>query len=185
MKLLIVVLAVATLGSSVYGGSISQSLQTLFIGARYQDVIIDFPQVFDKVINSSSSFGTLNDVTRSAIVNDLRTRTRTMQEPVMKVVRSLELDNRATQFWIANRIAIRGVEVGPLRALAAVPMPFIIREAYKAKIFPVEVVEENVRFTRQTASSQAYGVDKINAPNVWAKSNTGKGVVVGNTHYII
>lgn len=72
---------------------------------------------------------------------------------------------------------VKGVGLGPLQALAAVPGPFQIREAGTASIFPA-IDEQPLREVRQSDQLQ-WGVDKINSTGCWNSGYEGENIVVG------
>ncbi|KAJ0393510.1 hypothetical protein ATCC90586_008690 [Pythium insidiosum] len=90
------------------------------------------------------------------------------------------LESKATQFsrvasfWISNQLFIEGATASLVERLAAHPSIAEIREELVLKLPEVVVASSNSTSTLGTE----WGVDKIQAPSVWADGNTGQGIIV-------
>jgi hypothetical protein len=77
-------------------------------------------------------------------------------------------------FWISNQVFIHGASIQMVEKLAALSSIAEIREE---QILTLPHVAPGTA-TNATTGSPEWGVKIIQATNVWAKGNTGKGVVV-------
>jgi len=127
-------------------------------------------------VSSSALSGLSGDDRNNVIVNMLQSKTKAMQAPVIESLMAMGVqEDQITSFWVANKFAVKGMDLGPLKALSGVPGLFTVREPYYAKVFPMGEPRE----VRQAEGEVQWGVAKINAPAVWKSGNKGKGVVVG------
>jgi len=183
MKLFLSLIVVATFVASGQAGRITDALQAVFLRGTRQDVVIDFPNVMGHALPIGHLGSNPSEAAQTNFINTLRAQTRAVQLPVLNAIQSLGLSEKATPFWIANRIELKGVEIGPLRALAAIPGNFVIREGIRVKAFPVVETpaddQESYNRRSRQSSDTPYGVTKVGAPNVWAKGNKGEGIVIG------
>ncbi|TMW55713.1 hypothetical protein Poli38472_010595 [Pythium oligandrum] len=88
---------------------------------------------------------------------------------------------KSTSFWITNQIYIEGTTMSFLQRLAAMPT---VAEISEEDIYTIpDVPSTPINAIRSLASaadvSTEWGLDKIQAPAVWATGNTGEGVIVG------
>jgi subtilisin family serine protease len=178
-----VIILVVGLVVSTQAGILSKSLvQSFLSGGDTKDVIVEFPSMIDSVISNSQLSGLSGSDRTNMIVSLMQLQTKASQAPIISALTSLGISEDQIQpFWVDNKFAIKNAPLGPLQALAAIPGPFTVREPFQVKIFPNVAVDEefNNRFVRQSANNTPqWGVDKINAPTVWAKGFTGQNIVV-------
>ncbi|TMW69617.1 hypothetical protein Poli38472_001773 [Pythium oligandrum] len=117
--------------------------------------------------------------TRGALIEDLVSRLQQHAEDSQVEVGALFAKEaageytKAESYWISNQIFVEGATASFLERLSALPSVGEIREEEVYKVPEVFAAPMN-----STATNE-WGVEKIQAPAVWATGNTGKGVIVG------
>ncbi|TMW69611.1 hypothetical protein Poli38472_001767 [Pythium oligandrum] len=121
---------------------------------------------------------------RGALIEDMVSRLQKNAESSQSELSGLFAKEAAGEygssksFWISNQLYVDGATVEFLERLAASPSVGEIREE---NIFEVpEIQAAAAAPANSSASGISWGVEMIKAPVVWAKGNTGEGVVVGN-----
>jgi subtilisin family serine protease len=154
-------------------------LKSFTSGDTKKDVIVEFPSVAESVFSSSALSGLSEEDKRNKMVEMLRSQTQAMQAPIINSLSAFGIKkNQIESFWVANKFAIKGVSLGPLQALSALPGVFTVREPFKAKAFPIEAIKAQVSL-RQTQDEPQWNIKAVDAPSVWATGNIGSGTVVG------
>ncbi|GLD95500.1 hypothetical protein PINS_up004178 [Pythium insidiosum] len=82
---------------------------------------------------------------------------------------------RVEKYWITNEIFFEGATISLIEKLAALPSVASISEELVFKIPDVVAAQGNF-----TTLGNEWGVDKIQAPSVWADGNTGQGIIVSS-----
>ncbi|TMW69612.1 hypothetical protein Poli38472_001768 [Pythium oligandrum] len=121
---------------------------------------------------------------RGALIEDMVSRLQKNAESSQSELSGLFAKEAAGEygssksFWISNQLYVDGATVEFLERLAASPSVGEIREE---NIFEVpEIQAAAAAPANSSASGISWGVEMIKAPVVWAKGNTGEGVVVAN-----
>jgi len=111
---------------------------------------------------------------RRALVDALRARAQTQQSALRAWLDARGIDYRA--YWISNVVQAR-LSIADLKQLAS------RRDVGRVETNPRIAVNlpkpSSSKTAPQDVDSIAWGVTKINAPQVWAAGVTGQGVVIG------
>lgn len=177
--LIVTLLVTQALGNAQFSSKLSDSLQSQAKDSDAKfDVVVELQDILPvlKEHPSLNSETMTRDERRATIINILRDATRTEQEPVLRLLNDLNVNS--TSFWVANQVIVEGISWDGIEALLELPEVVLVREPTTFHIFPV-VAENITEFEVGTSATNQYGVEKINAPKVWAKGHKGKGVVIG------
>ncbi|KAJ0390499.1 hypothetical protein P43SY_011022 [Pythium insidiosum] len=156
------------------------------------NIIVTLRGGTDEAINAvkESQFNSRGEKINS-LVNALKANAEQAQKDVTALL-AKEADGnlfkRTENYWITNQIFIEGASLELIEKLLASPSIAEIAEEEVFQLYPIEVAADantnaNTNTTdghRQLQSQNEYGVNKINAPQVWARGYNGQGVVVGH-----
>lgn len=108
------------------------------------------------------------------IVNALKHHAQETQGPVTQVLE--EAGYKFTSSWISNTIEVVDCPANLVQQILGKTM---VKEVIYDVIVDHDAIESDTDEINSTISP-GWGVMKINAPNVWARNNTGQNIVVGN-----
>ena len=111
---------------------------------------------------------------RRALVDALRARAETQQSGLRAWLDERGIAHR--DYWISNVVLAEGVRASDLKLLSG------RREIARIETnpsLPAHLPQPVAGRAPETPDSIAWGVNKINAPEVWAAGFTGQGVVIG------
>ncbi|TMW69609.1 hypothetical protein Poli38472_001765 [Pythium oligandrum] len=117
--------------------------------------------------------------TRGALIEDMVSRLQQHAEDSQVEVGALVAKEaageftKAESFWISNQLFVEGASATFLERLTSLSSVAEVREERRFKVPQVTVSTAN-----STVLANEWGVAKIQAPEVWAAGNTGKGVIV-------
>lgn len=161
-------LAAASASAAVVDPQVRRALSA----AGSADVLLVFPDQATPVLAPLAS-GSDYRVRRRALVAQLQARAAADQAVTRDWLDAHGIVHR--DYWIANVIQAR-IPVSAMTALAS--RADIARIDANPRI-PQQLPQVESALLPQAASSIAWGVSKIDAPAVWAKGDTGQGVVIG------
>ncbi|TMW66046.1 hypothetical protein Poli38472_003811 [Pythium oligandrum] len=116
-----------------------------------------------------------------ALVERLSAHAETSQkdhEAVIAHESSASLFSESRTFWIPNQRYIKDATVELVEKVAAVPSILEVREEQILHL--PKIVPSSANTTASTQATNEWGVEKVNAPKIWAGGNRGEGIVVSS-----
>ncbi len=179
--LLVVVLAVAALfglaarpaiGSN---GTIDQFIMDEIAAKGRADLFVKM----DSDANLDAAYAIGDRVDRlNYVYNTLKAQADASQAHIIAFLQAQGLDY--TSFWINNSILVRGVDAATVDRLAGMDgVAYLRGDRVIVLDMPAEVKVEEVPADAAPRAIE-WGVDRVNAPDVWGSGNTGEGIVVAN-----
>jgi len=143
------------------------------------DLIVTMKEGTEQVLNNlnENEFATRGQLIAN-MVESLEAHATETQQNVLSVLNQEATQYAKTQsYWISNQIYIEGASAELIEKLAQMPEISEIREQLVLELFePIVPVPES---NSTVPLENQWGVEKVGAPLVWEKGNTGEGVVVG------
>ncbi|OQR88573.1 serine protease family S08A, partial [Achlya hypogyna] len=160
---------------------IHRHLLAEFESAPVANVMVEFKGEVAEVLNapkleaaSVASRAERAELVRSTLVK----HAEAVQAGAIELIASstkLESTGAVTPFWISNQIFIANAPKDLVDQLAKLPEVKAVRREAMGRLITSEISTEFV-----AANTTEWGLDKIQAPQVWAKGYKGQGVVVGS-----
>lgn len=131
---------------------------------------VKFLIILDDNIDFSATQGLTKDAKANYVYDELRTRANTSQANITNL---LNVENAAFQaFFIVNMIYTKG-DLALIQAVAEMP------EVQRVQTNPIAKIERLAPTPNTDSREVTWGIEMINADDVWEMGYRGEGVVVG------
>ncbi|EQC28740.1 hypothetical protein SDRG_13424 [Saprolegnia diclina VS20] len=156
-------------------------LQKLESSTVAQNIIVEFKGTAEEALAapkleaaSLASRAERAELVRTTLVDNAASA----QASALKLIQSSKLESAAkpTQLWISNALFIKSAEKDLINALAKLPEVAFVRPEAMGRLITSEISTSEA----VAANTTEWGLNIIQAPEVWAKGYRGQGVVVGS-----
>jgi subtilisin family serine protease len=144
------------------------------------DLIITMKESTESTLNSLEEVEFASREQKiSSLVDSLENLASATQRPVFEILNqesTSDLYVQSKSFWISNQVFVEGASAELVAKLSKIPEIKSIREQYILNLY--EPISQGAVEANSTINSVEWGVERIQAPDVWAQGNTGEGIIV-------